>query len=308
MIHETLDMFLEIDRQEKELIIASKLGVSREYVIAHPETILSQKIFSEILSLITKRKTGIPLAYLLGKKEFFGRDFLVNKNTLIPRPETEMLVEEALRIIHKKNVNDIVLVDVGTGTGSLPLSVLSSLPSSLRPKTFACDISKRALSVAQKNAENLSLSEAIIFFHSDLLKNFFPKFISLKNNSLLIITANLPYVPETAYREAPQNKESLGILFEPKKALVSGNDGLDHYRRLFRQLSKNIEKLPDQTMLLCEFFGDTTQKDFFESKTQTYLPKSAISIQNDLSGRPRMATITIQNTRSSFQKTKKRVL
>ncbi|QQS61492.1 MAG: peptide chain release factor N(5)-glutamine methyltransferase [Candidatus Moraniibacteriota bacterium] len=286
-----------VKRHEKEILLAFILGVSREHIVAHPEEILPQQYFQRIKTLFSKRQSGIPLAYLTKIKEFFNLNFFVNKDVLIPRPETELLVEESLKILKKKKFETNILIDIGTGSGCIPIAILHHISPSLRPKTFALDISEKSLIVAKKNARIHSFSNSIIFKKSNLLEDFLEKIPSLEKNSLLILTANLPYIPDHFYNKASSHKESIGILFEPKEALISGKDGLKHYRRLFRQLSKNREKLPDQIILLCEFFGDTTQKDFFESQTQTYFPKSTISIQNDLSSRPRMATIKIQNTR-----------
>lgn len=228
-----------IDPLDRELLLAWALKRDRIFVLAHPEHQISERQLQRFRKIIARREQGEPLAYILGEKEFFDLLFHVNRSTLIPRPETELLVESALNHIKNKiskvKNERIVVIDVGTGSGCIIISLVKSLqvPYSIlhTPYSFlAADISKRALSMAEKNAKRHGVKEEIAFIQSDLLKNIE---LQLKPFDELLVLANLPYLSEQLYK----NTDSTVHNFEPKTALVSGQDGLDHYRRLLVQLS-----------------------------------------------------------------------
>ncbi|NTU99426.1 peptide chain release factor N(5)-glutamine methyltransferase, partial [Candidatus Falkowbacteria bacterium] len=263
---------------------------------------------------LARLRSGEPLAYILGHKEFYGLNFLVNRYTLIPRPETEQLVEEAMSRLTTSEER-ATIIDVGTGSGCIAITIakqlkkichsragedpvatngkLDSLPLRCAPagndnvKIYAIDISKRALTTAKQNAEQNGVADKIEFINGNLLKPFFdskliqPAFRQAGiQNSKLHILANLPYLtPE-------QVKHSPTIQREPKSALISGHDGLKHYRQLFRQIKKL--QLSNCT-ILCEI--DDTQGATMSALIKKELPKAKFEIKKDLGGYDRLAVI-----------------
>lgn len=243
---------------DAELILAFVLKKSRAEILAHDDRTLAKTQNKTFNALIKQRLNSVPLAYILGYKEFYGLSFRVTKDTLVPRPESELLVDTALSLINKNTV----LIDLGTGSACLLISVLKN--SKIKPKkSIAIDISAKALAVAKKNAKNHRLKN-IIFKKSNLLS----KFKLLKNEQYLIM-ANLPYVSKKLMSEKSIQKE-------PRKALYGGQDGLDYYRTLKHQL-------PEHSVVLCEI--NPNQKIAFKK----IFPQTVF--KKDLSGKTRLAII-----------------
>lgn len=225
-----------IDRLDRELLLASVLKKDRAFLLSHPEHILSPRKIQHFKKLIGRREHHEPLAYILGEKEFFGISFLVNRSTLIPRPETEIIVEDVLKqfsrlktLVNKK----IAVVDVGTGSGCIIISVVKNLLLLKKDLNtisfFAVDTSLRALNTAHSNAKRHDADKNIQFVHSNLLTQLKKQLLSFDE---IIILANLPYLSEKLYQTTPSTVQH----FEPKSALLSGQDGLNHYRALLKQL------------------------------------------------------------------------
>lgn len=212
---------------EAELLMALTLKTNRIKIISYPEKRISARQLQSFFKLVKKRKEHTPLAYLSGEKEFYGLKFLVNSNVLVPRPESELLVEEAWQEIKdlrkEQPKHPLYLIDIGTGSGCLAISLCKYA----KITTFALDISPKALSVAKKNAK-LNKVKNITFIKSDLLKKL-PKSLLEKN---LIITANLPYLTPKEIAKEPSVKK------EPVIALDGGYDGLTIYRRLFKEIKE----------------------------------------------------------------------
>src|SRR6185369_16163043 len=153
----------KLDYLDIEILIASSLGKTREFVLTYPEYKITSHQSSVISKLMERRISGEPVAYLVGHKEFFGLDFIVNKHTLVPRPETEMMVEEALSELQAENRKSKVhIADIGTGSGSIVVSIANQLKSNDSDMTFyASDISSEALKIARKNAKSNGVGEKI---------------------------------------------------------------------------------------------------------------------------------------------------
>jgi len=257
---------------EIELILAHVLKKPREYIIAHPEHELTKLQIANCKLQIAKRLKGLPIAYITGHKEFYGLDFFVNKNVLIPRPETEFMVDEALRLATHSS-QPITLIDVGTGSGCIVITLAKNLSNS---KFIGIDISSQALLVARKNAKFHSVNKKIKFLRGSLLS-------PLKiQNSKLIILANLPYLTPSQIKDSPT------IKYEPKSALSAGSDGLKYYRQLF----KRIKDLRD-AHVLCEIDPGQTKK--IKQLVKCELPEAAFQIKKDLSGLNRLVVISINN-------------
>jgi len=211
---------------------------SREYILAHPEYELSNKEILKLKKLIARRKKFEPLAYLVGKKEFFGVSFFVDKNVLIPRPETEILVEETLKILEARIMNyelwkgkkTLKILDIGTGSGCIIISLakayskkFSILNSKFSIHFSASDISEKALKIAKKNAKKHNAN--VKFIKSDLFKNIKGKFD--------LIIANLPYVPING-------SDDREIKYEPQKAIFAADNGSAIIKRFLNQAKDHL--------------------------------------------------------------------
>lgn len=213
---------------DAEILLSHTLKVSKEFIFAHPELKLSRNQIVRYQKSVSKRCTHYPIAYLTGEKEFYGYKFLVNEAILIPRPQTEELVEKALKMINDLGLKNIA--DIGTGSGNIIISLVNELKKkygSLKGfKFYATDISQTALVMAKKNARFHQATKFISFYPGDLLT-------PLKNKKINLIIANLPYLGQKDIRKEKS------IQFEPKKALV-GN----YYKKLFSQAKKYFKPQP----------------------------------------------------------------
>jgi release factor glutamine methyltransferase len=200
-------------RLDAELLAAQAFGMARIELYAHFDRPLSAAELATYRSLVSRRLAGEPVAYLLGHKEFWSLDLLVDARVLIPRPDSETLVEEALDRLTGRT-GALRIADVGTGSGALALALAKERPEA---QVFATDVSPDALAVAQANAERLGL--AVTFLQGDLAEPFTPGFD--------LIVANLPYIPTAEIAGL-----SADVRSEPHLALDGGADGLGLVRRL----------------------------------------------------------------------------
>ncbi|MCD4693836.1 peptide chain release factor N(5)-glutamine methyltransferase, partial [bacterium] len=210
-----------------ELLIAYILGERREYIHIYPNNKLDKNQVKKIFKLIEKRANGFPLAYIFGRKDYYNLEFRVTKQTLIPRPETELLVDEALALGNRLKNEDVNFIDVGTGSGCIIISLKNYFKNNKNFHYFGLDKYKKTLKIAKDNLQKNNLKN-IKFKKSDLLKYFLKNKIELQKYNVLM--ANLPYLTKKQY------KESLSIKKEPKRALVGGDMGINHYERLLNQI------------------------------------------------------------------------
>lgn len=215
---------------DTRVLLLNAIDQDEKYLILNPLSPFTNAQYSKFRRYICRRKKGEPVAYITGHKEFYGLDFEVNKNVLIPRPETELLVEQALQYLRTKGLKNsmtINLIDIGTGSGCIIVSVAKELQATsykLKVNLFASDISEKALRIAKKNAKEHGVANEIKFYHSDLLSNNrLPKKFDL-------IIANLPYL----------RPDYQGLDFEPRTALDGGDDGLKIVRRLIDSLADKL--------------------------------------------------------------------
>jgi len=278
-IQQLLQSNKTIDQLDAGLLIAHTLGKSREFVLSHPERTIDKIHGIKYKRLIKKRASNIPLAYLTKHKEFFGLEFFVNKHVLVPRPDTELMVELAVNYIHNSKFtnHNSIMIDVGTGSGCIPISIIKTSKHK-NIKTFASDISRKALRIAKKNAKKYSVK--INFLHGNLLSPIL-KLYNLKTKTQnLIITANLPYITEEQFKSEPS------IHHEPKLALIAEDQGLALYKELLEQLAN----LPT-CQLACFFEIDPSQSKSITKLIKKYLPKAKIEIKKDLAGLDRVVII-----------------
>ncbi len=211
---------------------------------------------------------GKPLAYITGKKEFYNLEFFVNNNVLIPRPESELIVDMVLEFVKKNGLKDVIIADIGTGSGCILLAIIKNLKES---NGIGIDISKKALEVANSNAENLGIGKQITLLNCDLLDSF--------NDKVDIIVANLPYIGKVRFNFVAGNV----LNNEPEIALFGGDDGLDLYRKLFQQINQKTWK---PKIMFGEFgFG---QEELMLDLLRQYFKEYHFEIINDLAGIPRI--------------------
>ncbi len=208
-------------RLDAQVILAYVLGVDRSWLFAHYEHILSPEHADRYTELVVRRMAHEPVAYLVNRREFYGIDLYIDRRVLIPRPETEMLVDQVLTEATIRDAQRLIVADVGTGSGAISIAVAINAPNT---QLYALDVSADALAVARCNVESHDLSERIRLIQSDLL--------ALLPERADIIVANLPYVANSDYRTlAPDVRD-----YEPTHALVAGPRGLDLIARLLPQL------------------------------------------------------------------------
>ena len=209
---------------DAELILSKSLNKSREEILINLEQNINKKNLTNFNEYLIRRSKKEPIAYLLEEKEFWSKKFFVNKNTLIPRPETELLVEKLLTIFKKKR---ITILDIGTGTGCIIISLLSELKNSTG---VAVDISCKAIVVAKKNACKFKLSDRIKFLNKP--------FEDLCEKKFDLIVSNPPYIRRSDIKNLSEDIKK----FEPRMALDGGNDGLDLIKKIIYK-SKKILKI-----------------------------------------------------------------
>ena len=256
-----------LSRTELVSIMAHVLSVPRERILMEPSMGLDEGQRDRIERLIEERRRGRPLAYLLKGKEFFSEPFYVDESVLIPRPETELLVEEAIKIIKEKG-RPVTALDMGTGSGAI--GILLSKHGAER--VVCVDISPDALSVARKNAHTHGCRGRIEFVASDLLSGL------AKGRAFDLICANLPYVARHEWQRLTVDVRD----FEPRRALVGGRSGMEIYERYAGEVAAYLA--PGGT-LLCEIGGARQAAALAGLLRKSGL---ATAIEKDLAGRQRV--------------------
>ncbi len=308
--------YSNLNTVDLDLLLEFILNKSREFLITHPEYKLSILKQLKLRYFIGQLKKHKPVDYIIGRKEFYGLDFKLTKHTLVPRPETEQMIDLASEIIFNNQGKNFTILDLGTGSGNVIIALLKKIQTTplLRVgiQGYASDISKKALSVAKENA--LFHRLGIKFIKGSLLEPF-NKLLTTqvttpvisgccgnvsascdklskenRQSKILLITANLPYLSTKIYNNsAPKVKN-----YEPQTALVSGDDGLSHYEKLLNQLQKihsNKNFSFAKTYLLLEISPE--QKNKIAKKITNDFPKAKITFHKDLAQKWRMVGIKI---------------
>ncbi len=272
-IRETVALFrrAEIDspRLSAELLLAHALEVRREYILTHPEAIIPPDRLKIAENLANRRATGEPVAYLLGCKEFYGRDFVVNKHTLVPRPETELLIDLALAEV--ADAKPGLFADLGTGSGCIALTLLAELPDW---QALAVDISASALAVAAQNAARLAVDRRCGFLLADMQQPLFTP------GSLDLLLSNPPYISPEDYAELGKEVKE----HEPKLALCSEEHGLAHLAAL-EAAGRHCLKAGGSLLLEIGSDQGKTAPALFERAAQFW---AEATVHNDLAGLPRV--------------------
>jgi release factor glutamine methyltransferase len=258
---------------DAQVLLAHLLERPRSWILAHPEVHLSRDQGITVESQISRLARGEPLPYILGSWEFYGLEFVVSPDVLIPRPETEFLVDRAiywLRELERRNV-ELRAIDVGTGSGCIAISLAVYVPGII---ISATDISPAALKVAHKNADRLSVSNNITFFECDL----FPR--DLIHHRFSLIVANPPYIPTKVLPKTPEN------VGEPRLALDGGFDGLDLIRRVLYDAPPRL--LPGG-ILLMEI--EASEGPIVVLLATKAFPMAKIHLYKDLAGLDRLLEV-----------------
>ncbi len=261
-------------RLDAELLLAHSNACSREKVLAHSSDSVRPEVEKQFYDLIKRRKAGEPVAYLLGKREFWSLQFEVNRDVLIPRPETEILVEHALKFVLGRR-EPLRILDLGTGSGCIAIALGHELRRAGREfEIIATDISPAALALAQKNCRTHELESSIHFKRSDFFGalDFADKFE--------LIVSNPPYVAEQDSNVSPE------IAFEPKQALFAPENGFAAVQHLINVVPSLLKS---QAAFFCEIGANQgilalkTANEFWPSARSRILP--------DLAGLPRVLCI-----------------
>jgi len=262
----------KISNLDFDCLLGHVLKCERAFLYTHPEIELTGPQLKKLQALLKRRAQGEPVAYLVGRKDFFGLDFIVNKNVLIPRPETEILVEE----VFKKN-NIKTVADIGTGSGCIAIALAKTKPNL---KVYAIDISSAALKIAKLNAKKHQVK--IKFLQGNLLE-------PIKNKKIDVLVANLPYL-DTKLRGLRIKLETRGLKFEPARALYAGPKGLNCFLKFFQQIKK-YGLTPKKILLEIGY----SQAKEIKKIAQKHLPNYYSEIKNDLAGFNRAVILTRVN-------------
>jgi len=272
-------------RLDAELILAHVLGIDRTGVIAHPEAPVGPGARERFEEAIARREAGEPVAYIRGFREFHGLAIATDPRALIPRPETELLVDAALDEVSRRLTSGprpagspaLRVADVGTGSGAIAIALLAALRARRMAEhviAVATDVSGEALDLARENAVGHGLADRMVFIEADLLP-------PVVDPPYAVLCANLPYV-ETAQLGAAGRELS----FEPRAALDGGPDGLDQVRRLLDRLP---EALAPSGVALLEIGAG--QSEAVAEAARARLPGWRCSVRADLAGLPRIARL-----------------
>ncbi len=260
------------DANASEIIMKHVLQAERSAMLARLQETLTEEQAAEFKRLSKLHADGVPVQHLLGKEEFYGRPFVVNRDVLIPRPETEELVYHALEKI--KSLQEPVIADIGTGSGAIAITMKAERPDA---DVYAVDLSEKALETALKNAAALETNVA--FFHGDLLEPLIKQKIKVD-----LLLSNPPYIPA-----GEQSTLSTVVVdYEPHMALFGGEDGLDLYRKMAEQLPLllksggivGVETGAGQTKDVAALF-------------QAAFPDGKVERINDINGKDRMVFLHV---------------
>lgn len=253
---------------DAEILLSFCLGCERLDFIKNPAVPVDEKTLASFRNLTARRLAWEPVAYITGRKEFWSFVLEVNNSVLIPRPDTEVLVEEALAVCMQMDSAEIKILDIGTGSGAIALALACEIPQS---RLWATDISAAALATARKNAHNLKLDSQIEFRQGNLLEpvdDFFD-----------IIVSNPPYIAAEEYDKLPAGVKD----YEPREALLAGAGGLDFYREI---IGKAPGHMKNNGWLLLE--TGATQGEQISNIFESSGKYSDISVRNDYAGLPRV--------------------
>ncbi|MEA1871992.1 MAG: peptide chain release factor N(5)-glutamine methyltransferase [Chloroflexota bacterium] len=258
---------------EAELLLGHILGISKTQLYTEPEKSLTSAEAKHLWSLVQRCLDHEPAAYILGHCEFYGIDFRIDSCTFIPRPETELLVEEAVELAHRisHSGKQITIADIGTGCGAIAISLALALPQA---KIYATDISASTLRVAGMNCRRHAVSSQVELLQGNLLEPL--------SQPVDMIVANLPYIKDCEFKDLSPEI----INFEPTTALAGGEDGLDKIQQILEQVPG---KLSHGGCFLLEI--GQGQGRVVTSLIKSYFTQASIELISDLGGIERVVKV-----------------
>lgn len=269
---EHLRLVTESPRMEAELLLCEAVQQRHTWLIAHPEATVEDEPLAAYEQACGRRASGEPFQYIVGSTGFYGRRFAVTPAVLVPRPETEHLIEAALGWVGPDRTQALAICDVGTGCGTIAITLACELPNA---RVTALDVSADAVAVARFNAEHHGVAERVRMGVADLLQG------DLAQGPFDLIAANLPYV-STAYIPAfPAT-----LAYEPRVALDGGSDGLEIYR-CFLPLAK--ERLHSRSCLVMEAGFDSAPT--LAAMAEMVFPTAQVTLLNDYAALPRLIVV-----------------
>ncbi len=260
----------EIPILESQVILAYVLQKPREWLVTHPDDELNDPQLKDANENLSRLIGGVPLPYITGKQAFFGLEFMVNPDVLIPRPETEQLVEECIQWFEEHPTRR-KMVDVGTGSGVIAVTLADRFNDL---EVTAVDVSPQALEIASQNAAKFGVDQNIKFLQNDLLEKCGQRFD--------LIAANLPYIPRSILKDLPVARQ------EPLLALDGGEDGLALISRLLKQCEEHIKP---GGLIILEI--ESTLSESVLELAETLLPYGKNTLLNDLAKLPRIIKIQV---------------
>jgi release factor glutamine methyltransferase len=262
-------------RRDAGTLLMDVLQRDRAYLLVHDEVMIAKNEYEQYFNAVTRRAAGEPLQYITGRQQFYGLEFEVTRDVLIPRPETELLVESAIEFL--KDSPSPLVCDVGTGTGCIPISILHERSDA---NAVALDVSPAALKVAERNARRHGVASRMTFVNS----NCFDALRAKSDSRFDLIVSNPPYVTERDFSGLQREVR----LYEPGLALLGGLDGLDIVRRL---LTESPEFLKPAGGLLFEigYNQHESVRALVNSEVWTF-----IDIHEDLQGIPRIVALRLR--------------
>ncbi|MFZ2681506.1 MAG: peptide chain release factor N(5)-glutamine methyltransferase [Patescibacteria group bacterium] len=267
---------------DAQILLAFCLDKPTSYLFAHGDEDLRITVSDDFMRLVERRARHEPIAYLLGTKDFYRRTFAVTPATLIPRPETELLVD----LVRQEIDNNCLMLDVGTGSGAIAIT----LAAETHCEVIATDLSHEALRVAHQNAKTHDVSDRIAFLEGNLLKPFFESYNAWSPRAkpkTLLIAANLPYLTGRQWDGLDPDVKN----YEPQTALVGGLDGLELYDELLMQTAARRKDLPQTVKVFFEI--DPSQTSAALALIKHYFPDSSPVGIRDLSGNWRFITASL---------------
>lgn len=277
---------------DAQILLAAVTDLSTAKLITEVDHELKEEEIEKFQQHILRRLKKEPIAYIIGEKEFYKRSFIVNPHVLIPRPDTEILIETALNQFkeEKKYQEEVWFADIGTGSGAIAVT----LAAETNTPVIASDLDPLALNVAKQNAKKNNVTELIDFRQGNLLEPLIKLFSALDKTSKnpcqsLIICANLPYLTFEQWKNSEPNVKD----FEPSLALIAGHDGLDLYWQLIREIKKERALFPARLSLIIEI--DPKQKLKISSLISHDFPTATISTIRDLNNLDRIVVTDLNH-------------